>query len=516
MKKLKRLLVGFLAILICACFQLNVAEASKKFSTDVLIQIEPTQEALLDDCNDSEKMEQIQTGDKSVSEVYVVTVMVAVITIVTILIRRKKMKGMLAVLTLFCAIISGNHISQAADSTENVNVTIPTSISIIFQEKGANSISDFVISNQSPLPITLDSVDVTAYNEWELVEEGQKISVNTKQMVFKLEGQCLQNGKNQLNLSVQEHSNRKLEMEIKRGAWTVLRESESAFKFEFEYAFDHKEFKLNFNVNGGTTNVSAMQVLNGESVTLPTVSKPYYAFGGWQDSAGNIYTNTYIMPSGDVTLTAKWLNTTAYAVYSADDGSLSFYRSSTAITAGTVFNGKTATAVYTGFEDANYTDKTAVPWDAHRKSILRIVAEDEIKPACMAYWFVSFINCSYVDVGKIDTTRVITMRQTFSLVGNEVTGQVTILGIDKWNVSNVQNTRSMFNGVGYKSSGVSMPDLSGWDVSNVTDMANMFNSFAKASAYKLDFRCWDVRNVVKYFSFNAGVETKIICPIWVN
>ena len=87
---------------------------------------------------------------------------------------------------------------------------------------------------------------------------------------------------------------------------------------------------------------------------LPTPDPQYItgADGKWYDTDGNGYAPADIPSNKAMTYTAVDPKT-AFAVYSADDNSLNFYKRAGMPSAGDTFNGKTATAVYTGIEDTN-------------------------------------------------------------------------------------------------------------------------------------------------------------------
>ena len=54
------------------------------------------------------------------------------------------------------------------------------------------------------------------------------------------------------------------------------------------------------------------------------------------------------------------------------------------------------------------------------------------------------------------------------------------------------------------------------DTSNVTNMANMFYNFGKNATYTLDLSGWNVSNISSsyHYSFNDGIQTKVIAPTW--
>jgi hypothetical protein len=53
---------------------------------------------------------------------------------------------------------------------------------------------------------------------------------------------------------------------------------------------------------------------------------------------------------------------TAFAVFCATDGSLTFYNRDTLPATDSEFEGKLASKVYTGFDTANYSSDVSVPW----------------------------------------------------------------------------------------------------------------------------------------------------------
>ena len=109
------------------------------------------------------------------------------------------------------------------------------------------------------------------------------------------------------------------------------------------------------------------------------------------------------------------------------------------------------------------------------------------------------------DLSTVVTTLVTDMSGIFD--GTNLNGDIS-----SWDVSNVTNMSSMFNGASDFNQNISIWDVSNvtimggmfngassfnrdigsWDVSNVTDMSNMFNY---ASDFNQDISSWDVSNV---------------------
>ena len=163
---------------------------------------------------------------------------------------------------------------------------------------------------------------------------------------------------------------------------------------------------------------------------------------------------------------------TAFAVYSADDNSLNFYKRDTVPAAGDTFNGKTATTVYTGIETDVYdSSRNYQPWYSYRSSITSVSIIDEgIAPVSTAYWFYSLNNTSLTTIGgldKLDTSNVTNMRSLFRHCE-----ALTSLNLSGFNTSNVTNMSNMFS----TCQALTSLDLYSFNTANVTDMKYMFSN----------------------------------------
>ncbi len=66
-----------------------------------------------------------------------------------------------------------------------------------------------------------------------------------------------------------------------------------------------------FDANGGKPeDIAPVFAVAGDSVSLPSVTKSGYRFGGWKDADGTTHTGTLTMPSGTTPLTAQWSRNT--------------------------------------------------------------------------------------------------------------------------------------------------------------------------------------------------------------
>lgn len=396
---------------------------------------------------------------------------------------------------------------MAAETSADISVTVPTDIQIVFRGNGTNAISEFSVENQSLLPIEVQTVKVSEYNDWELVSDGTYIFADTKRLALRLEEQCLFEGENEVNLTVPEQTVKKLNMDVKRGAWTQSVDSQKAIHLELEYEFGTKEFQLYLDGNGVSGPISPMNVKNGETVTLPVLEKPGYTFAGWQDENGNLYTKEYVMPIGDVILVAAWKEIKAYAIYSADDLSLTFVQSSEAIREGELYNGKIVTSVYSGFEEEIYTSYKQVPWyaDGVYADVQSVIVKDVISPVSTAYWFYFFESCMNLELTNLNTEQVIDMQYMFHRTGRLGIGDFTIIGLDSWDVTNVTSMQNMFAYTGIYATSYDIGDLGNWNVSNVTSMRAMFLSAGmRATTFTMgDLSRWNtsgVSNMASMFS----------------
>ena len=257
------------------------------------------------------------------------------------------------------------------------------------------------------------------------------------------------------------------------------------------------------------------------------VTSHTYKVTVWIDSnyttvnVGNTVTEDKLQ---NATITVSWSeNSTveqvrekpAYAVYSAGDSSLRFYRSATPIEEGKTYNNLTATAVYTGFEEEIYNHNDVnideelfyVPWYEYASNITSVIFEDPIMPISVDYWFDGMSNCANLDVSKLYTSSVTIMTSLFGFVGKNAT-TFTITGLENMDVSNVTSMNGMFYYAGENATTWSVGDISEWDVLNVTDMSFMFYQAGyNATTFLLNLSEWNVSNVTSmYGMFSSAGE----------
>ena len=198
----------------------------------------------------------------------------------------------------------------------------------------------------------------------------------------------------------------------------------------------------------------------------------------------------------------------AFAVYSDDDGSLNFYKRSGVPAAGEQFEGKTATAVYTGIEKDTYTSQSPVPWSDCKFSITySTVVDDGIAPVSTAYWFSSCPNLTFLDLSGLDTSNVTNMSYMFE--NSRIFTSVS--GLSNWDTSSVRDMSAMFSSC----KSLTSLDLSGWDTSNVTNMHSMFSSCPNLTSVG-DLSGWNTGKVTDMYGmfYNCSSLTSLDLSSW--
>ena len=220
----------------------------------------------------------------------------------------------------------------------------------------------------------------------------------------------------------------------------------------------------------------------GTNGYLPTPSSAYIAGadGKWYDAEGNGYAPKDIPSSKAMTYTAvpTARPKTAFAVYSATDGSLSFYNRAEVPKQGSMFLGKRATAVYTGFET-----KTSIPgWMLNYSSSIKTVTvyDEGIAPIGTGHWFAELRNMKTADVSKLDMSRC----KTISCMFTDCTSLET-LDLSAWDTRSLTSMSQAFQNC----TSLTKLDVSGWDVSKVTDMDLAFAEDRALSS--LDLSTWN-------------------------
>lgn len=151
----------------------------------------------------------------------------------------------------------------------------------------------------------------------------------------------------------------------------------------------------------------------------------------------------------------------AFAVYSADDASLTLYKRADAPVEGTDYLGKEATRVYTGIENSRSTQ----PWRDVAERIQSVsVADAGVAPKSLYAWFFGCSSLTNVDLRGLDASGAKTMAFMFS-------GASAVRSLDLSMLDTSACTD--FSDVFQDAASLESVDMTGWDTSKGTTFAQM-------------------------------------------
>ena len=152
---------------------------------------------------------------------------------------------------------------------------------------------------------------------------------------------------------------------------------------------------------------------------------------------------------------------TAFAVFSADDASLTLYKRPDAPVEGTSFLGKEATRVYTGIENSRSTQ----PWGDVAERIASVsVADAGVAPKSLYAWFFGCSSLTSVDLNGLDTSGTTTMAFMFSRAS-----ALESLDLSMLDTSSCTDFSDVFQDC----TSLKAIDMTGWDTSKGTTFAQM-------------------------------------------
>ena len=182
-----------------------------------------------------------------------------------------------------------------------------------------------------------------------------------------------------------------------------------------------------------------------------------------------------------------------FAVYSEDDASLTFYKRRALPVEGSVFEGKTATAVYANIQNT----KSTPPWKGIARKIERVAVVDEgVAPQTMYAWFFNCTNLLSVNLSKLDTSKTTSLEYAFS-------GCKSLTGIDlsTLDTSSVRSFADVFQDC----SSLRSVNLAGWDTSSGNNFRQMF--IQCASLEELDVSSFETGNVTTFKEMFYGCSS---------
>ena len=182
-----------------------------------------------------------------------------------------------------------------------------------------------------------------------------------------------------------------------------------------------------------------------------------------------------------------------FAVYSEDDASLTFYKRRALPVEGSVFEGKTATAVYANIQNT----KSTPPWKGIARKIERVAVVDEgVAPQTMYAWFFNCTNLLSVNLSKLDTSKTTSLEYAFS-------GCKSLTGIDlsTLDTSSVRSFADVFQDC----SSLRRVNLAGWDTSSGNNFRQMF--IQCASLEELDVSSFETGNATTFKEMFYGCSS---------
>lgn len=272
------------------------------------------------------------------------------------------------------------------------------------------------------------------------------------------------------------------------------------------YYYTRNSYTVTINKGSGISAVSGAGTYRyGQTVTVSATVTSGYQWNRWTGTYNTTSQSyTFTMPAGNVSLTTN--TTIAQAIYSSNDGSLTFIRDRL-YTAGETYNGKTVTAVYIGFETTTYSSYSNVPWAAYAETIKSVSFTTTVVPANTAWWFYGFKNCSSFGLGGLNTINVTSMERMFSGAGANVAN--CVIDVSSFNTSKVTNMVHMFSVAGQNSTNFSISGLDKWNTASVTTMAAMFYGAGQnAKNWSISSLNWNTSNVtdMSYMFTLAGIK----------
>ncbi len=151
-----------------------------------------------------------------------------------------------------------------------------------------------------------------------------------------------------------------------------------------------------------------------------------------------------------------------FAVYSEDDASLTFYKRRALPVEGSVFEGKTATAVYANIQNT----KSTPPWKGVASKIKRVaVVDGGIAPQTMYAWFFECNNLLSVNLSRLDTSKTTSLGYAFSRCKS-----LTEIDLSALDTSSVRSFADVFQDC----SSLRSVNLAGWDTSSGNNFRQMF------------------------------------------
>ena len=194
---------------------------------------------------------------------------------------------------------------------------------------------------------------------------------------------------------------------------------------------------------------------------------------------------------------------TSFAVYSADDNSLMFYKRRGVPKVGDMFNDRSVTAVYTRFENQTPgnlpMEYEAGDWHEYKTAIQAIsVVDSGIKPTSIGGWFGRLTALKSFDIRKLDMSTCTDAHYLF--VGCTSLKTADLSG---WNTPVLNSAGGIFE----KCANLESVNLNGWNAPNLTDCWYMFQETSLKSVDLSGVNFGTIRLINGMFGYSAQLES---------
>lgn len=180
-------------------------------------------------------------------------------------------------ITIVLSTWSLGHARPLPDS--QVNLTIPSTLSIQQTNQGEIIVSDFKIQNKTPVEFDIDKVKVIQSNGWSLDLDEKQFGLNHKNLTMKMDNTPLKNGENTTMISINPNSTKTMKIDVNMNAFDY-QSSEKAFDLVMDYKLIPREFTVTV-INQRVGPCPPIKGLCGEIVPLPKVDLPNFL--EWRD-----------------------------------------------------------------------------------------------------------------------------------------------------------------------------------------------------------------------------------------
>lgn len=231
----------------------------------------------------------------------------------------------LLAISLLSFFILDNILISSIGEDEYLNITVPSSVNIIFNEDETETKSPFYVDNKSLLSIIINNINMTSHNEWNIVPTNHTFKKNEKALSLALGGNSLLTGDNPVLINIPKNKRTDITIDISRGIFTSNISNEQALSMSINYEFNNRNFTASFDEDGGNIVDDIIQ-MNGTKFEFPSTQKDYYTFIGYKNATDTSDTKIYkagevfTMPIGNISFKAQWKKNTVQIMYHANGG----------------------------------------------------------------------------------------------------------------------------------------------------------------------------------------------------